>query len=395
VLVVVLAAGTACSSDDDPAATATTTTTIAAAPGYEAVVEALAADDLQGRDNQTEGSVLAQDYLIGQLSEFAQPLAEGATGPEAYRQELAAGTNLLALIPGSDRADEYVILGAHYDHLGADCRGTGADDGICNGAGDNAAGVAAVLEVGRSLASDDEPPSRSVILALWDAEEDGLLGSTAYVADPVVPLEDTITYLNWDIQGVNLLPSVADVTVMVGAETGGPDLVEAAQAATSASNLQTMPFSLLFGQGRSDHAVFAAAGVPTVFFTDANSGCYHTVQDDTDVIDFDKLGQQILTAEALTRDLVATDAVPSFVADTPPATYSDAESMLTVVRQGQGDLALLPDYQAQGEQFLADLQAIVDAGPAAFDAQATGTLLAGSAALVDALADGECDGFLG
>ena len=112
-------------------------------------------------------------------------------------------------------------------------------------------------------------------------------------------------------------------------------------------------------------------------------------------IDFDKLGQQIRTAEALTRDLVATDAVPSFVPDAPPASYEDAESMLTVVRQGQEDLDLLPDYAARGEQFLADLEVIVDAGPDAFDDQAVGTLLAGSASLVDALANGPCDGYLG
>jgi hypothetical protein len=114
-----------------------------------------------------------------------------------------------------------------------------------------------------------------------------------------------------------------------------------------------------------------------------------------DVIDFDKLGQQIRTAEALTRDLVATDAVPSFVADAPAATYEDAVSMLEVVRQGEADFGLLPGYQADGEQFLADLEAMVDAGPDAFDDAAVGTLLGGSAALVEALASGECDGFAG
>ena len=182
-----------------------------------------------------------------------------------------------------------------------------------------------------------------------------------------MPLDQTIAYLNWDIQGTNLSPAVADVTVMVGAETGGAELVEAAQAATAASTLQTLSLSLLFGQGRSDHATFAAAGVPTVFFTDANAGCYHTAQDDVDVIDFDKLGQQILTAEALARDLADTDAVPSFVPDTPAATYEDAVSMLEVVQQGQEDFDLLPGYADDGEQFLADLQAMVDAGPDAFD----------------------------
>ncbi len=59
------------------------------------------------------------------------------------------------------------------------------------------------------------------------------------MADPVVPLEDTVAYLNWDIQGANLSPALADVTVMVGAETGGPNLQAAADTATEASGLQT------------------------------------------------------------------------------------------------------------------------------------------------------------
>jgi hypothetical protein len=388
-----VALGAACSSDDEPSATTEDTTP--EAPAYEAVVEALTADDMQGRDNLTAGSVLAQDYLIEQVGEFAEPLVEGATGPDAFRRDFEAGTNVLALVPGGERADEFVILGAHYDHLGTDCATDDPADTVCNGAADNAAGVAAVLEVGRALAEGDEPPSRSVILAFWDAEEDGLLGSEAYVADPEVPLEDTVAYLNWDIQGANLSPAVAEVTVMVGAETGGPALVEAARAATSASTLQTLSLSLLFGQGRSDHATFAAAGVPTVFFTDANAGCYHTAQDDADVVDFDKLGQQILTAEALSRDLASTDTVPTFVPDTPAATYEDAVSMLEVVRLGQEDFGLLPGYESTGQQFLANLQAMVDAGPDAFDDTAVATLLGGSSGLVSALASGPCDGFLG
>jgi hypothetical protein len=131
-----------------------------------------------------------------------------------------------------------------------------------------------------------------------------------------------------------------------------------------------------------------------VFFTDANSACYHTSQDDVAVVDFDKLEQQILTAEALARDLVATDAVPSFDGDAPVATYDDAVSMRAVVSEAQPDFVLFPGYEAEGEQFLADLEAMVDAGPEAFDDEAVGTLLGGSAALVDALTTGECDGYL-
>lgn len=399
-LVAALLAGAACGSDDSGDTTTTTTTTATEAAGPDAervqgVVEALADDEMEGRDNQTDGSVLAQDFLIDQLSQFAQPLEDGAAGPDAYRYPFDEGTNLLAVIPGGDRADEYVLLGAHYDHLGRDCPTDTPGDDICNGAADNAAGVATVLEVGRALAAAPEPPPRTVILALWDAEEDGLLGSDAYIADPVIPLEDTVAYLNWDIQGANLSPALADVTVVVGAETGGPNLIAATQAATGASSLQTLALSLLFGQGRSDHAGFAAAGVPIVFFTDANTPCYHTSQDDVANLDFDKLGQQILTAEALTRDMAATEDLPEYDPAAPPATYDDAVSMLEVVSGAQDDFDLFDaDAQASAEQFLTDLEAMVDAGAEAFDDAAVSTLLGGSVDTVEALSTGVCDGFL-
>jgi len=408
-LVALAIIGAACSSDDSgggddtagatvPAEDTTTSTVVEAASAIDParaqeVVETLADDDLEGRDNQTPGSEASQAYLVELLAEFTDPLDGDSL--DGYGHTFAAGTNLLGVIPGEDRAEEYVVLGAHYDHIGRDCITDTPGDEICNGAADNASGVATVLEVGRSLAGAEEPPRRSVIVALWDAEEDGLLGAEAYVQDPPVPLEDTITYLNWDIQGSNLSPALAGVTVMVGAETGGPNLQAAATTATEASGLETLALSLLFGQGRSDHAVFADAGVPIVFFTDANTPCYHTSQDDLANLDFDKLGQQMLTAEALAQEMVATDDLPEYDPTAPPATYEDAISMLGVVSTGEADFDLFdPEAQAAAEQFLIDLNTMVDAGEAAFDDDAVSTLLGGSVAVVDALSTGTCDGFL-
>jgi len=398
----------ACSSDDSGDDTRpanettgpddTTTTTAAEAAGVDAervqgVVEALADDELEGRDNHTDGSVLAQDLLVDQLSQISEPL-DGDT-LDGYGHTFSEGTNLIGQIPGSDRADEYVVLGAHYDHLGHDCRTDTPGDDICNGAADNASGVATVLEVGHLLAADSEPPSRTIILAFWDAEEDDLGGSRDYVTDPPVPLEDTVAYLNWDIQGANLSPALADTTVVVGAETGGPGLVAATQAATESSPLSTLQLSLLFGQGRSDHANFASAGVPIVFFTDANTPCYHTAQDDVSNLDFDKLDQQILTAEALTRDLASTEDVPVYDPTAPPATYDDAVSMLGVVSAAEPDFGLFsPEAQDTAAQFLTHLNTMVDAGAEAFDDAAVSTLLGGSIDIVEALSTGVCDGFL-
>src|SRR5207253_4202264 len=122
----------------------------------------------------------------------------------------------------------------HYDHLdtrsnadGACSTGRPPGGAVCHGATDNAAGVAAVVAIGRALRRLPTPPRRSVVLALWDAEEDGLVGSIYYVNHPAVPLASTVAYVNFDIQGANLLPSLRGTSFAVSAETGGSVLQDA------------------------------------------------------------------------------------------------------------------------------------------------------------------------
>ena len=299
-------------------------------------------------------------------------------------------------------------MGAHYDHLGpGECDALDAtDDEVCNGAADNAAGVGAVISIinaihygdlqrstpgGDDGDDGDDLGRRSIIVALWDGEEDGLIGSEVYVDDPLVPLEQTVAYVNFDIQGAQLSPALADTTLVVGPETGGEVLVDATRRATDASPLDYATLSLVFGQGRSDHANLAGAGVPSVFFTDANNGCYHTVLDDIAHLDRDKFYQQVGTAQALVDDLVVTPTAPAFVAGAPLSTYDDAAALLEVVERAEPDFGLLPgDASAGAAQFLVDLRAIVDAGPDAYDDAAAGVVLGGAAVLVDALAATDC-----
>jgi Zn-dependent M28 family amino/carboxypeptidase len=359
-------------------------------PTAEEIVRTLADDEFNGRDNLTPESEAVQALLVETLEGIAEP----ANPDGSYLQPYGEGTNVIGLIPGSGAlADEYVMVGAHYDHHGVDCNTLGlSDDIICNGAADNAAGVAAALLIATDFATTDPAVDgeRSMIIALWDGEEDGLVGSRAYVANPLIPLEQTVAYVNFDIQGVNLLPSLSNTTILVGPETGGQPLIDAANAATAASPLDYATFSLIFGQGRSDHATLVEAGVPSVFFTDANNGCYHTVLDDADHVDYAKLDHQIGTANALTRELLLTTTPPVLVTDAPLSTYSDAEHLLRVVQRGESDLGLLPDGGVAATQLLIDLQAIVDAGPDAYDDAAGGAVLGGAAALVTGLANSEC-----
>ena len=353
------------------------------------LVEALASDELAGRDNQSPGSTAAQALIVGQLAQFAQPgLSDG------YLQPFANGTNIIGLIPGGDLADEYVIIGAHYDHLGSNCVSDDAADNICNGASDNASGDATVISIARAIAAEGTP-RRSVIVALWDAEEDGLLGSAAYVADPAVPIAQTVVYLNFDIQGAILLPSLANVTIAIGAETGGAELVQASAAAMAASPLQPVQLRSFLYQGRSDHSNFAQAGVPAMLFTDAAGGCYHTAQDAADVVDFAKLDEQVATGTALVRELATTETPPHFDPSAPSIVFDDAVALLAMAEQSAPDLGLLGhDAAAQVEQFTTDLRAIVDAGAAAFDEGAKATVLSGVDVFVEALTQSVCESFV-
>ena len=384
-------------TEPDPTTTATSPTTTVA--GIETLdvrqlVTALASDEFNGRDNMTPGSLAAQELLESQLAQFAEPAVPSGDGNPGFAQQFDAGTNIIAIVPGTDLADEYVLIGAHYDHLGNDCRDVGPEDDICNGATDNATGVAEAIAIARSIAADG-PPRRSLVVALWDAEEDGLLGSSWYALNPVVPLAQTVAYVNFDGQGSNLLPSLANSTLLVGAETGGPNLIESAKGAVDSSALDTVTLSLPFGQDRSDHAALSGAGVPVVFFTDATAGCYHTVRDDVDAVDFDKLDLQIGTATKLITGLLMTETPPVFDSTAPQSTYEDAIQMLMLVTAAQPDFGLLgPDAEDLAEQYLSDLEAIVDAGPDAFDGAANGILLVGAVGLVSALAAGSCDAYI-
>ena len=286
------------------------------------------------------------------------------------------------------------MVGAHYDHLGS-CRVVNVGDTVCNGATDNAAGVAAALAIGRGIAALPTPPRRSVIVALWDAEEDGLLGSFYYVGHPLVPLANTMAYVNFDIQGANLLPSLKNFTFAVGSETG-IGLAALVDQAASGAPLDYRRLSFIFGQGRSDYLNLVNAGVPPVFFSDSTGPCYHTNGDEVAVVDFAKLEQQSRTAYETTLALANAVTPPGFVAPSSAlATFADAVIIDEVLTAGLADLALFsPTDQTQLMQIQAEVHAIVADGAANFDSSDVLTVLTDTIDVVGLLTHTACDGFL-
>jgi hypothetical protein len=351
-----------------------------AGKGVGAIVRRLASPAFAGRDNATPGSAKAQRLIVGRLRRLGEGPGTGS-GSEAYRQRFVVpgqtGVNLLAVIRGRELPDEYVVVGGHYDHLGtrSDADGSCARSlppggEICNGATDNGAGTAVVLGIGRAIRKLRTPPRRSVVLALWDAEEDGLAGSRAYVDAPLVPLAATRAYVNFDIAGSDLLPSLSRATFAIGAETGGSALQAFVEAADGAERgLEVRSLSYIFGQERSDYANFVRVGVPTVFFGDGTNGCYHTVDDDPGIVDGRKLAAQARLGYRVAMALAEDTSVPPFRGARPSlAAFPDAVALDTVFRLGLDDLDLFPpEDQAVVQQTHDNLAAIVAGGPESFD----------------------------
>ena len=302
------------------------------------------------------------------------------------------------MIRGSELPDEYVMIGGHYDHLGVDCDpGEKPGDVICNGATDNAAGTAAVLAVAKAIAKLPEPPRRSVLIALWDAEEDGLEGAEFYVEEaPLVPLAQTVAYVNLDLLGATLIPSLERNTFAIASETGGAVLRDAIDAAAAAHPaVELTPLSEAFGQGRSDYRPFALAGVPTVFFGDGSSACYHTAGDDLSRVDWKKLAQQSAIAFRTVIALTEGATTPAFAPPNASPVYEDTVELQRILALSvPADLGLFPpDTQEQIQNGASAIDAIADAGPAEFDDLDGGATLIHAGAFVAALEALPCPGW--
>jgi hypothetical protein len=162
----------------------------------------LADPKMEGREAGTRGGRAAADYLaeqfaklhlkpIGKIDGFQQPF------PPNYR-------NVLGLIPGNDPKlqDELVLVGAHYDHLGFGRRYSLAGYGkVHPGADDNASGASALMELAHAFSLLPDPPKRSIVLAAWDGEEEGMLGAKYFVAHPPAPLDKIVAAFNLDMIG--------------------------------------------------------------------------------------------------------------------------------------------------------------------------------------------------
>jgi len=197
--------------------------------------------------------------------------------------------NVVGIVRGREHADEVVIVGAHYDHVGhlhsVRQRGSVDADTIFNGADDNASGCAALLLNARAFASlpTSSRPRRSVLFLFFSGEEKGHYGSRAWVADPPVPLSNTVAMINMDMVGRNGRDSI-----QVGGLRRSADMADILLEANRREEMTIVPEpeSMFY---RSDHASFAARRVPVLKFTSGLHADYHRVSDEACKVDAEKV----------------------------------------------------------------------------------------------------------
>ncbi len=229
--------------------------------------------------------------------------------------------NVIGYLPGTDSSlrNEFIIISAHYDHVGTGKQGGGSytkDDSIFNGARDNAFGTVAVLATAKALAAN--PPRRPVLFICYSGEEVGLLGSSYYADNPVVPLRQTVFNLNCDGAGYNDTGAISIIGY------GRIDTDAQLDATAAAFGLRIIanpsPEQNLFD--RSDNVSLAEKGVPAPTFSPGVTGFnqainkyYHQVADNPETIDLDYL-RVFCQAFAHSARLIANrDTAPVWVED--------------------------------------------------------------------------------
>lgn len=309
----------------------------AATPDTSAImrdVRYLASDALEGRGTGTPGNDSAAAYIARRFaglglspafsagdrrlcattrtcdSRFVQPfVARSVAAAHAGLPGELPTQNVAAIVRGTDRVlrDEYIVLGAHFDHLGRATFGALDPDipnAIHNGADDNASGTAAVVELARLLHRN--PTKRSVVIVTFSGEELGLLGSLYFTDHAPMPLANVRAMLNFDMVG----RMQDDRVIVFGVATASelPDIMTRANAVAPLKLTATGD-----GFGASDHSSFFAKNLPVLhFFTNVHED-YHKATDDADKVNAAGIARVVSLAERVAREIADRPQPLTFV----------------------------------------------------------------------------------
>lgn len=287
---------------------------------------------------------------------FAIPGIVRGTVDVTQKKEKTA--NVVALLEGSDPLlkSEYLVVGAHYDHLGFGGPNSGSrmpdTNAVHNGADDNASGTAMILELAESFTDQIEPAGRSIIFVAFSAEEMGLIGSKYFVNNSPVDIRSIKAMFNFD---------------MVGRFDKEKNSISVSGTGTSAEadsilriHAQGLPFTVVHspdGYGPSDHAAFYASGIPVFYFNTGVHTDYHTPFDDWDKLDYPS---QKLVGDFALRVIRDVDTMKQ------PLTFKESGKRDQAGRGGRRlkvTLGIMPDFAGTEKKGLR-IDGVTKEGPA-------------------------------
>jgi len=307
------------------------------APLPSIVVSPEVANSILIAEKQSATSIFNATYATTLPAPFALSSAKTMSISINSRSEIVPTQNVVAIWEGSDPVlkDEYVAVGAHYDHVGI-CA-PGSPDPICNGADDDGSGTTAILSMAEALAKAPTRPKRSVLFVWHCGEEKGLWGSRYFTEYPTVPLDHIVAQLNIDMIGRSkkegdMNPRNKELTgpndvYLIGSTMMSTELGELVQSVNkSYLNIgydtryddPADPNRFFF---RSDHFNYARKGIPIIFFFDGVHEDYHQAGDSPDKIDYQKM-QKITRTVYMTLWEVANRATKVKVDKPLPAQLS-------------------------------------------------------------------------
>ena len=259
-----------------------------------------ASDYFEGRDTGERGQKIAVDFL---RNYYQKQNIEAAINTKNYFQEMILNIrgknvkteNVVAIIPGSENPEEYIVISAHLDNVGQ------KNGQIYNGADDDGSGNVAMLEIAEAFqiaVKENNKPKRSIIFLHVTGEEKGLLGSRYYTENPLYPLKETIANLNIDMIG-RLDPKRVDkdpnYIYLIGSDKLSNELHEVSELVNRkytnlildyTFNAENDPNRFYY---RSDHYNFAKNGIPVIFYFNGTHEDYHQPTDTADKINYDVL----------------------------------------------------------------------------------------------------------
>ncbi|MBO6523327.1 MAG: M28 family peptidase [Balneolaceae bacterium] len=314
----------------------------------------LAADELNGREAGTPDEAKAANYIADYFRDFGlEPAGDDRTffqeftintallnNPHASEDDTTGekrlSKNVAGLLQGTGDSDEFIIIGAHYDHLGYGEFGSlyrGEVKRIHNGADDNASGTTGLLELAQYFS--ENRPSTDILFLAFSGEEMGLLGSAHYANNPTVDLDNALAMINMDMIG-RMNEEKKLIIFGVGTAEKWTALVDSAN--TGNLNLDLVED----GTGASDHTSFYYKDIPVLhYFTDTHSD-YHRPSDDTEYINHNGVA---LALHHLVRVIVQLDELDKSDMEFIAAPGEQRQSM----RLEGPTLGVLPDYGYDGE----------------------------------------------